>query len=618
MSVFPNSPQNSIIFELVRIRRKKSDFRVDFSSAPIPKPEVKIFFVHPFLVNPRDIRYSDTSRTSISQSPFVGISNKAGRSLRRVSISGTFGLAPKFVGPGFVDGLDRLKQFWDEIVRLGDAVTKEQVVAAKSPFSFNQQLSAISSSGVSQGVDNLVKGVSPLDDFRPETDVFVVNFYDFMEGISFSCNIDSFTVDKSFSKNRLPRYSIQLTEIGNIVVPNLGGVSGLIHPMSLQHYDNLASNIVNQVQRFSLNNFADLIYEIDTSIGKLLHYFTGDGFENSFKTSLALQGTSFSRPETQIDFAEIDSGREVPLPSAARIIRSAMNATNSAVVSSEKFNDIIPYIGTWRSDLQAKIHQLLDIIENLVLKDQPIELSTEIEISEGFKPKKFTRGISSTNRLKLLSEQFLNIYRAHRLSSAQFEARMANIVQGNLDPELYAPTIEHKISEHEDIFEISNFYDVKFENILLINQLSIDDLTPGLSILVPVRRQDGDTLNSIPTFGDVCGENVYGTDLEDSLTADSDGDLNVLEPIPTLVQGVTNMVFLFSSAILDDKLLELVPSEVLSGFLRFKLNDFILEDRRIFDITDIKIEETDLGMNYELTLQTVTKSQQQVSFSLNE
>lgn len=183
---------NYIIFQLVRW------------NGTIAKEEL----IFPLAVVPSMINYTYTHITSTQNvigSGEVNTYKEAyGRGATKAQISGNFGSKDRLTGILWKSGWERLVEFKELLVKLSGMIPGQR----------------------KQSIFDLSKVTNPknfiLDIFKDHAlkdgEVYIVNFFDFYNNEKFSINLDSFTINEDAkSSNNLPNYSMQFTEMGDIV-----------------------------------------------------------------------------------------------------------------------------------------------------------------------------------------------------------------------------------------------------------------------------------------------------------------------------------------------------------------------------------------------------------------
>ena len=160
-----------IVFELVKINAD------DYMKGEYKAIQEETIYL---AVLPQNFNYRLISRDSLKQTDSSVFVNKFGMAPERCTLSGHFGVRPRFIAGNYTGGWDRLKQFEDEIVRK-----------------------------------------SKLDEL-PDADgnrfIYALNYYDFIWQRFGSINIQTFTVTGNSRENtQLPRYSIDFVIIGDLI-----------------------------------------------------------------------------------------------------------------------------------------------------------------------------------------------------------------------------------------------------------------------------------------------------------------------------------------------------------------------------------------------------------------
>lgn len=170
---------NYIAFELIKIPIAEY---IAQDYAPIVEETVFL------AVLPEQMNYSLTSRDAVQQTNNNVFVNQFALAPEKVSLSGTFGDEPRYVGASYLSGYQRLKQFEQDIVRR----SKQKPGEKRSLRSSNEK----------------------------ESDIYVygLNFYDFTSGRFGSANINSFSVSRNARENtNFERYKLDFMIIGELI-----------------------------------------------------------------------------------------------------------------------------------------------------------------------------------------------------------------------------------------------------------------------------------------------------------------------------------------------------------------------------------------------------------------
>lgn len=554
---------NLQIFEVVRITSYPDLSSVNLSPFDEIVPKVSTVSLHPLVTGPRSIHYTDRSRSDIQQSIRRATVNKGNRELLRLTLAGTFGQEPRFMGV-FLDGLRRLKLFWHEAVRLGDAVTEEQVKKAKRIITPSHVFPAY----------NL-----PFDE---RFEVYGINFYDFYNGWAFSCNIDLFDINEDTSANNLPMYTIQITETGPTLV-NQNFLSAAL--TALIEADQIAEDALNTLVANFPQRWIDAAASISQSANSTIQKIN-DVWKASFRLDTERLKASWNgladrfRSQTTISF----SGTFVP-PTVAE---ETTDETAERDASAAKFRDKI-------KGIQAAQEHLMATIAPYATEPGPRREMTEIALHRG-EPFEFDEFLRDVEVSQVAAYEVENMHRLYQLSQEEHNERLAALTSGENRPPAIPSTRLHRIEGRQTIFDIADQYGVSWETLLEYNDLEPDDIHPGMELVIPITKEIGAVpFPEVPTFGSHRGASVLGTDLPNALDVDEDGDLLVLDEPNTFLQGIDNIIILADDFFFSEDQ-EILSGNELAEFMRIKLFELLNQDKRIRDITKLDVVNGNQGV----------------------
>ena len=201
-----------------------------------------------------------------------------------------------------------------------------------------------------------------------------------------------------------------------------------------------------------------------------------------------------------------------------------------------------------------------------------------------------------------------------RLLKAHFFNNMSKEQYFRNDSQEELFEVYHTVRDFDTIELISSIYNVTIDDILETNQITTNDLETGKTLVVRITKEslkkEG---RAIPVFGELKGEDIFGTDLPVNLEVDAKGDLKVLDPEKTLRQGVLIRSTSESGCYpglesfgIDFKIAtDTLQADVREGLFKVKIINFLLTDERIADIEEIEIEETEDAIISRGTLRAI-------------
>lgn len=200
---------------------------------------------------------------------------------------------------------------------------------------------------------------------------------------------------------------------------------------------------------------------------------------------------------------------------------------------------------------------------------------------------------------------FKNIHRFFKINDVLKDTLYQNYINGNETmPVIIA--IEYIVTDEDTLGGIGLRHGVDWQKIAEYNGLDSMDLTAGETIFIPREFDPKIILNYNETINPVFdlpeGENVLGKDLPNSLEVDANGDLQVLNPRSTFLQGLENILHThigglpffptwgFDSTVGDD-----IPREVANDWRKNKIQASLYQDKRVFEVPSDEITITRNG-----------------------
>ncbi|MGB0972612.1 MAG: hypothetical protein ACPGVG_16890, partial [Mycobacterium sp.] len=168
--------------------------------------------VHPLVTAPTHVSGADQSRAMVQEVADDSHVIHGGRANRMITLAGTFGVENRGMGVYVGTGPVRAKRFYNEIVRLGEALSKDQVSRAVDILT--------GSPGISQTMAG----------FDPDRSVPFINYYDFWDGQYFECVIRNYKWDRNrASATGRSDYTLLVHEVGPIAQTGINQT--LIQPL---------------------------------------------------------------------------------------------------------------------------------------------------------------------------------------------------------------------------------------------------------------------------------------------------------------------------------------------------------------------------------------------------
>lgn len=552
---------NVILFELGMITRDPLGFLPDI---------VTTIAVHPLVVVPTSIRYQDSSRSQVNETHNGAIVTKAGRAARMLSLSGTFGVASRGLGLVIGTGDLRFKRFYHEIVRLSDAISKDQVDAEKdlfrSPF--------------------LNLALLPYD---PERSTFFINYYDFWHDVQFEALITSFDFEKRArggSATGLTWYNLSAKECGPIVTGGIG--TTLINALfqALTAWDSINEIIKSYTLDAIATSVVDaggiVVGQFVDSINAFKAQAAGatalvNGFSDplaSIKTTAATvddkrktdETLGYSEGDRPTDYDEGNATGLSPfLRSASGIEASGLDVLEAMRSASGQTTVDDPAGAIRWGSVEGE--GSIDALDSIDAQDS---LSSVIDAAA------WQRSAGSL----------------YGMSRAEFSAYLSATGRSGRAPALTG-TVIHRVSEWDTIESITTQYGVDWETILLINDLLPDEaLLAGTLLQIPRERGIGqpNAIAGLPTFGSHAGTAAWGRDLPADFRVNSEGGLDTIDGSDVLEQGINWLILQHSAELVQ--LANETPEVVRTAVLQKRITAILASDRRVASVERIDLRTT--------------------------
>lgn len=555
---------NLLVFEVGMIRRIAPGVEI-----------IKTVAIHPLLVAPASIRYSDTSRSNVTDNHAGTIITKAGRRPRTFQYQGTFGVETRglllYIGTGDL----RFRKFYHEVVRLGEAVTKDHVDDAKDPF--RSPLLALGLLG-----------------YNEQDTTFYVNYWDFWHQLSFEATIGEFSWSKAArggGASGLTQYNLTGREVGPLVVGGLG--TALIDRLfqALTAWDSINELIKSYTLDAILGSFAaagdiilaqmiDSINAVNAQIDgvtAVMNGFATNGGEPVTSKTTALQ--SATRTARALETATEDHGTTGLagfLGNAERMKEAALEADSllQSNLGSQPADDgygVLPW-DTMADEGAVKMLDALDAAQRLA-------------------------DLASAGAWQAAAGSL------YGMSRAEFAEFLAGQGDAGVAPGLTIG-VRHVVRPWDTAEAIVRLYHTSWDEILRANRMLPDEaLVTGRALLVPSSREfvRPQAVANLPTFGSHTGQAAWGTDLFTDLRVDASGRLAVASGEDVLIQGV-NWIVEISGADMIEQVNQL-PDDVRPLFVESKLRAILATDRRISSVDRVEVatDQASASMTVEVS-----------------
>lgn len=561
---------NLIMFELGMITRDPFGVIPDI---------VQTVAVHPLVVVPSSIRYTDNTRSTAQETHDGSIVTKAGRALRMGTLVGTFGVESRGLGPYIGTGDLRLKRFYHEIVRLSDAISKDQVNAEKDPF--RSPLLSLA-----------------LIPYDPDRTTFFINYYDFWHNIEFEGLATSFNFGKTFrggGATGLTNYTLSLKEVGPIVTGGLGTtlINGLFQALTawdslneiVKSYtlDAIAQSHVDAAGIVT-NQFYDSLNALNAQFDGATSLLNGGvqvttvpsrtaGLFDSGGSTWANSpsgggGTSITPPSPGIQ--PISDNETNASSGLSQFLANANNLATNALALHDGIRDSNARVtgtgtGTVDSPGGAVAWDMLEG-EGTV---KPLDLA---DVLDGLQ----TLAAAAT------SQQSTGAL--YGMDRDEFAAFLSSTGASGRSPTI-ASTITFTVGPTDTAASIEQQFGTNFDAILELNQLLPDEaLLVGTQLLIPRAQFVGttSTIRGLPTFGSHAGREAWGADLYLDMRVNSSGGLQLISGSEAIEQGVDWIIRQYGEEIL--KLANDSPPVIQDVLIQKRVAAILATDRRIANV----------------------------------
>ncbi len=513
--------------------------------------------IHPMVVVPTQIRYSDTSRGSVQETHDAAVLTVAGRAARTLDLKGTFGVESRGIGPYIGTGELRFQRFYHEVVRLADAVTKPQVDAEKNPFR-----SPILS--------------LQLKTYNPDLCSFFLNFYDLWHDISFAIQIPSFSWTRGHTQGGavgMTHYELTGREAGPIVTGGLGTsiLKGLFDVLTTW------DQINELVRSYTLE-------AVTASLGAAVGVVTGQAAD-SFNAILAQVNSK------AVGVTGLLAGFQVE--------------PTQGEVTDQDSNDVVldgyaDYLGT-SSDLASEARAMADRVASiapaaLANPTGQVPWSTtlnegQIDALEAADQRELLHGVADAAAFQLAAGAFFG------MSRAEYAEWLGSNTRNGRAPNLKG-SVQHTVTAWDSPTSLEALYGVDFDTILGLNSLLPDEaLLTGRVLIIPRERVIGvqSLVDGLPVFGSHAGRSAWGRDLAADLQTQN-GALVTIDGEDVLMQGIEWMHAQFGEELLEFVAeVDDVPG-VAESLLRQRLTSIYLSDRRFSEIAELAVTVADDGL----------------------
>jgi len=500
--------------------------------------------VHPLVVAPQSISVTDTSRSAINELTDAALLTRGGRALLSYRFAGTFGVEDRGLGAYLGTGELRFQKFYNEIVRMAEAINREEIDEAL----------------------DLVFGTPALQSklalWDPEHSELFINFYDFWHRRSFEVLVRSFMHERAAHKASASGaiyYNMAVEQVGPLAQ---GGIaSSLLEQLNaaLAYWTGINENIES--------------YNIDALVAAA---------SAPFNTMLTQLASTLEAVRSQLDAA---TGVMSSRGGTSTLLTDFFTNTNKlATIANEIANKFDS--GTFQPsdpgfpDWSTSGHDYIAALDRFDIQADLWELETNA----------LFQSIAG-----VLFGMDVDAFQAYTSSAGQ-----AGLTHPNI-----SGSIIHVVGPTDNDSTISLAYGVAWEDVLEANDLTPDEaLRAGTELQIPrVRSLGPQPIDGLPTFGSHLGQSAWGSDIRAELIAADDGDLWVVSGREVMVQGVEYLLDEFGGDIL--KGVAGVVSFLRSPYLEDRLQQLYLSDPRVAGIQSLQIDDTAVGYDARVILTAI-------------
>lgn len=446
----------------------------------VPRPleqggaDVVSLALHPMFVSPSEWQSDDASRSAVTRN-MDGVLRVVGvRALRSFTYTGTFGVQARGFGPLGGDGEWRRRRFEQEIVRLSDAVTNQDIEDAVGLF------------GTELG--SQLTQARPLAELLAHFDIkrghFAVNMYDFYNRRFMQVNVSRFSQTRSHRR--------------------AGATGAVWYNLSVQESGPLLDGVGKP------SKLLDLL-EITATVNDLLSLVDDVTLENATEAAALLAAVP-------LNFS--------PLESTAAALADAIRLTGGGGGLKRQRNlaeaSAITGLSSLFTDVANGITEIREAIVSLELS-APAEYQPTlawVDFESGTAPEHEPSTLAFDTKVDLLNiidslETQLVVGCFFGMSRQDYKT----FVESGGDSATASPTISASVTVEVGSTDtprsIERQYGVSWSTILAANGMTSDEaLYPGTVIEIPVTRPRGNPgIEGLEVFDSHLGDKVLGSDL---------------------------------------------------------------------------------------------------------
>jgi len=501
--------------------------------------------LHPLVVAPSTLRYTDATRSPVQETTGGALKNVAGRALRPIQFSGTFGVESRGVGPYVGTGEVRLKRFLAEVVRMPEVRDRASLEALINPLTG------------SIGLRTRLAG------WDPKRSSFYVNWYDLLNGEAFEVQVVSFSHEiahRNGGATGMKSYQCMIKEVGPLIVQ-------LASPLRI---DKLFAGLrtwgdLNEtIKSYSPNAIRASLVEMTEPVATLMSE-TITAIATDASQVVNLMGGSPATPRaTATDNRATSTGSAGVsvnyLARSSSLSAQAQNAVNEVDAASTGEPDAV--VGTIAWDTQIGDGD----IDELRRFDGRAGLWAVAEAADWQPVAGVLFGLSRAEYVEYVTAQ----------------------ASGGLLGPVLGGSILHTVRDTDTVDSIEREYHISWPTILDVNGLLPDEaLVTGQVLKIPTTRARGpQPINGLPVFASHVGKSAWGIDI-DLLGRVVDGAPLLVATEDCLSQGVGMIIEETGQQILDG--LERIPSEAQGIYVAERVRACLMQDPRIVGVESVDV-----------------------------
>lgn len=509
--------------------------------------------LHPVVVNPSSISRRIIGRSTVEKTAGAFWVARGGLGPESWTFQGTFGKMSRGIGIYIGDGEVRAKRFLNEVVRLPEAVTREDAAAAYD------LLTGTPTVGAAAGI------------FDPETQVFYVNFYNLWDDVAYSVKVDSYSYERSQGRGAaagLIWYNFAFSEAGPLIQGT--PVSAVV--LALFKAAVLLDGFADVIDSYNPQAIVDALAAIPAMLLSLVE----DNL-NSLQESFA-------------SFQALTSGNAGLSTST---LANVQGFFGTAAKLNAALGDVYGYAlalkGAWFAPDEGEPDWAKAVDEGS---------------NRGLRAEAAVRDIEV---LRDVLSQLQIIGAFYGQEPGAFRAWVENAgYAGRAGPTLGRGGRRIVVGRLDTLYSLSERWAVSPEALLAANALAPDELQPGLEILIPVERTFGSlAISGLPTLDSHQGELALGSDLDLTFEVDSEGDLQVVSGGECLIQGLASDLTNLYDLLISD--FDLLPAAAVDRWVQRRVGQAMRADPRVATVRQIEVDpDGDAGLTVNVTVTAIT------------